>query len=109
MREEKNMKHQSINLKRSVLIWLTCGLLVLSLLPLDLRAAPHAASKTSAASQAKPKTFATPEQAAEAWMRAAKQYDAAGLEAILGADGHDIIVTGEPARDKEMATQFAAH
>jgi hypothetical protein len=102
------MKHQSINLKRSVLVWLTCGFLVLSLLPLVLWDAPQAASRKPAASRSKPKTFATPQQAAEALIQAAAAYDAAGLEAILGPDGHDIIVTGEPARDKEIATQFAA-
>ena len=74
MREEKNMKHQSINLKRSVLFWLACGLVVRTLLPLIVRAAPQTASKKPAASQAKPKRFATPQQAAEALIQAAEQY-----------------------------------
>jgi hypothetical protein len=105
MREEKKMRHQSIILKRTVLFWLTGVLVVSGLLPLVLQAAPQAASKTS---QTKPKSFATPQQAAGALVQAAEQFDVAALEVILGSDGHDIIVTGEPARDKEMATQFAA-
>jgi hypothetical protein len=102
------MKHQSTNLKRSLLLWLTCAFVVPCLVPLVLRAAPQAASKKPATSQAKPKAFATPQEVAEALVQAAEQYDVAALEAILGPDGHDIIMTGEPVRDKEMATQFAA-
>ncbi|MCM3871482.1 MAG: DUF2950 domain-containing protein [Pyrinomonadaceae bacterium] len=102
------MKRQSTKLKRTVLFCLTYGLVVPTILPLVLRAAPQAASKKSATAQVKPKGFATPQQAAEALVQAAEQYDVAALEVILGPDGRDIIVTGEPARDKEMAGQFAA-
>lgn len=102
------MNQQQINLKRSVLSWLTCGLVIASILPLVLRAAPQDASKKSATTQVKPKTFGTPQQAAEALVSAAEQFDVPALEVILGSEGHDIIVTGEPVRDKEMATQFAA-
>jgi hypothetical protein len=41
-------------------------------------------------------------------IKAAEPYDLAALKQILGSDGHDIVVTGEPARDKEMATEFAS-
>ena len=102
------MKHQSINLKPSVLFWLACALVVPTLLPLIVQAAPQTASKKPAASQATPKRFATPQQAAEALIQAAEQFDVAALEVILGPAGHDIISTGEPVRDKEIAAQFAA-
>ena len=64
-------------------------------------------SKAPAAKPAK-RAFDTPEQAAEALVKAAESYDVAALLAILGSDGRDLIVTGEPARDKETATAFAA-
>jgi hypothetical protein len=67
---------------------------------------------TPAKPQAKPaaptgKTFPTPEAAAQALVDAAEAYNVQALEAILGPDADDIIHTGEPARDQEIAKQFA--
>lgn len=52
--------------------------------------------------------FATAEEAADALIAAAEKYDEAALKEILGPDSYDIIHTGEPARDREVATEFAA-
>ncbi|HEU4390009.1 MAG TPA: DUF2950 domain-containing protein, partial [Blastocatellia bacterium] len=71
-------------------------------------AAGQGANKASAPSRPKGKGFDTPQQAAEELIKAAESYDADDLEAILGPGGRDIVVTGETARDKEMATAFAA-
>src|SRR5678816_3834986 len=59
------------------------------------------------ASDTRPKTFATPQAAADALITAAENYDVATLEAIFGPGAEDIIQTGEPARDREIAQQFA--
>jgi len=61
----------------------------------------------SALAATTPKTFSTPQEAANALIDAAEKYDTAVLEEILGPGGDVIIHTGEPARDKEIATQFA--
>jgi hypothetical protein len=61
----------------------------------------------SAAPATGPKLFPTPKAAAEALIDAAEKFDVPALEAILGPGGEDIIQTGEPARDKEIANQFA--
>src|SRR5262249_14011788 len=53
------------------------------------------------------KTFPTPKAAAEALIDAAEKFDVPALEAIFGPDGEDIIHTGEPAHDREIAKQFA--
>src|SRR5262245_5448070 len=53
------------------------------------------------------KTFPTPKAAADALINAAEKFDVPTLEAILGPDGKDIIHTGEPARDAEIAKDFA--
>src|SRR5262249_3840751 len=53
------------------------------------------------------KTFASPEAAANALVDAADKFDVAALEAILGPESKDIIHSGEPARDQEVAQQFA--
>jgi hypothetical protein len=56
----------------------------------------------------KAKSFPTAEAAANALIDAAEKYDESALLAILGPDSYDIIHTGEPARDREVAQQFAA-
>jgi DUF2950 family protein len=102
------MNSSSMKLNRSVLLWLACGLAAISLMSLAVPAAPQTSSKAAATSPAKPKAFDTPEKAAEALVAAAEKFDLAELEAIFGSAGHDLIDTGEPVRDKQAATAFAA-
>jgi hypothetical protein len=54
------------------------------------------------------KTFATPEQGAEALVKAAENFDVWALEDIFGADGDDIVLSGEYPQDRQRATDFAA-
>src|SRR5215470_10988011 len=54
-----------------------------------------------------PKTFPTPDAAANALIDAAEKFDEATLDEILGPSGKEIVHTGEPARDREIAKQFA--
>jgi Protein of unknown function (DUF2950) len=54
-----------------------------------------------------PRTFSTPQEAADALIDAAEKFDVPALEEIFGPGGKDIIHTGEPARDQEIAKQFA--
>ncbi|HEX7334467.1 MAG TPA: DUF2950 domain-containing protein [Pyrinomonadaceae bacterium] len=56
----------------------------------------------------KAKSFATAEEAANALIEAAEKFDETALVEILGPDSYDIIHTGEPARDREVAKEFAA-
>ena len=55
----------------------------------------------------KGKSFATAEEAANALIDAAEKFDETALVEILGPDSYDIIHTGEPARDREVAKEFA--
>ncbi len=100
------MNSQSFNLKRSALFSLASAF-VIAIFMQASSAAQQDVSKAPAAKPAK-RAFDTPEQAAEALVKAAESYDVAALLAILGSDGRDLIVTGEPARDKETAIAFAA-
>ena len=56
----------------------------------------------------KGKSFTTAEEAANALIEAAEKFDEAALVEILGPESYDIIHTGEPARDREVAKEFAA-
>jgi len=51
--------------------------------------------------------FTTAQEAVDALVAAAEKYDEKTLSAILGPNSYDIIHTGEPVRDKEMAAEFA--
>jgi hypothetical protein len=62
----------------------------------------------SATTAVTPKTFGSPEQAAEALVKAAQPFDMAALKEILGSDGVDLVDTGEPVQDKKQAEAFAA-
>jgi hypothetical protein len=55
-----------------------------------------------------PERFATPQQAADALIKAANNFDVPLLDRIFGPEGEDIVETGEPARDRERAETFAA-
>ncbi|HET6978934.1 MAG TPA: DUF2950 domain-containing protein [Pyrinomonadaceae bacterium] len=55
----------------------------------------------------KGKSFASAQEAADALIAAAEKFDETALTEILGPDSYDIIHTGEPARDREVAQKFA--
>jgi hypothetical protein len=55
-----------------------------------------------------PKTFGTPQQAAEALIQAASKFDQSSLEQIFGPSGEDIVLTGEYPQDRQRALDFAA-
>ena len=54
------------------------------------------------------KTFDTSQQAADALVRAAGQFDETALAQIFGPDGHDIAFTGDVVQDRQRAAEFAA-
>ena len=54
------------------------------------------------------KTFATPADAATAFVDAARRHDAKGLESLLGPDGQDAIESGDPVADNLAMDKFVA-
>jgi len=67
-----------------------------------------APAKTASTPAAGPETFATPQKAADALIEAAKQGDVGRIVKIFGSEGTDIVSTGEPGQNRELAEQFAA-
>jgi len=65
-------------------------------------------AQTGTTSNATPKRFNTPQAAADALIAAAEKFDVPALEEIFGQSGNDIIHSGEPAQDQEIAKKFAA-
>jgi hypothetical protein len=53
------------------------------------------------------RAFATAKEATDALIQAASTFDEAGLVAIFGPDGKDLVSSGDPVQDKNYATTFA--
>ena len=100
MKDVKTMKSSRFNRQIGKPMYAT-ALVLLFLLPLGMLGQGTA---TSAATATK---FANPEAAANALIDAAEKFDVATLEAIFGPAGKDIVHSGEPAYDKQMAKKFA--
>jgi len=60
-----------------------------------------------AAQQQGQKTFATPEEAAQALFAAAQNNDEKALLELFGPDGKEIVDSGDPAADRRSRTHFA--
>lgn len=54
------------------------------------------------------RAFDTPQQAAEALIKASDPYDVAALMSIFGPEGKSFLSSADPVRDKSFASQFAA-
>ena len=98
MTSEENMKSK---LFRSSVVTAFMCLLIACALPVIV-----AAQAMPAAGQG-PKAFDTPQQAAEALIKAAGDYDVPELMAIFGPDGEDFIESADPVRDKNNGVAFA--
>ena len=59
------------------------------------------------AQQAAERSFATPQEAAQALVAAAGQNDTAALLKLFGPQGTDIVQSGDPAEDKDSRAEFA--
>jgi hypothetical protein len=118
------MKHVSGFEERLRQFWIWCGLACVFLMafavcasaqapapaPAQDKQAPAPAKTASAPARAPasgPLTFATPQQAADALIEAAKDFDVPRIEKIFGPDGDDIVLTGETGQDRELAEAFS--
>jgi len=106
------MKPKTQIRNRSNELWLGVGVSCAFLVALGVTATAQTTAKTASSnsdtSPTGPEAFTTPQQAADALIKAAETFDVGVLERIFGADGEDIVVTGEPARDRARAETFAA-
>jgi hypothetical protein len=100
---------KSTSAKRSFrsLLWIACALAFLSV-PCDLGAQQPAAKNAPAPVAVGAKTFDTPQQAADALVAAAEQFDERTLKEIFGPNGDDIVFSGEYPQDRKRAADFAA-
>ena len=69
---------------------------------------PAQAPPAASAHPVEGETFATPQQAADALIAAAGNFDEAALAKIFGPNGKKVVFTGETAQDRQRALGFAA-
>ena len=108
MRREIQMKSRNVN---SLVLYLFAGLSILAFacaLALLSSSPSSAQQKDSAAAPLNQKTFATPKEAADAFIQAADGFDLSALKQILGPDGEDLVSTEDAVQDKNRAAAFAA-
>src|SRR5258705_4879610 len=102
MKRRTIMKTTTLYSKRLGLLSLVAALAALCLLCI----AQSTNAQTTSTSAVRSEGFATAQDAATALIDASEKYDAPALEKILGPDANDIIHSGEPARDAELAKAF---
>ena len=69
--------------------------------------AQQSGTKARPAAPAGAQGFDTPKEAVDALIAAAEKFDEPSLTQIFGPDGKNIVGGAEPARDREIAAQFA--
>jgi hypothetical protein len=107
-----DMKSKSANTNFPACICVLRVLAWTSLSASAVLAAQSSASKTASPatviSSVGAKMFDTPQQAADALVEAAGNFDEATLTQIFGPESRDIIFSGEAAQDRKHAADFAA-
>lgn len=90
-------------------LWIASMVAAASFLPNSLQpAANQTAMTTLAAVATGAKAFDTPQQAADALISAAQNFDTDAIEKIFGPAGDDVVLSGEYAQDRQLALNFAA-
>jgi hypothetical protein len=104
------MKSTSANRNLIRLLWIACVLAWTSLCPSSLAADEQSETKKAPPGTAisTAKGFDTPQQAAEALVKAAANFDEVALMQIFGPDGEGIVFSGQYDQDREDAANFAA-
>lgn len=86
----------------ALLVALSCVLAIPS------QGQPGSSQKASTASQPAQKAFATPQQAAQALIQAAEQFDVPALNEMFGPEGKNLVTTADAVQDKNRIALFVA-
>ncbi|PYX34779.1 MAG: DUF2950 domain-containing protein, partial [Acidobacteria bacterium] len=92
----------------SIVLALALVSLCVSTVSVAAESEPKKAQAATAANSAAPRSFDTPQQAADVLVDSAEKFDVGALAQIFGPNGEDIIFSGEFAQDRKHAADFAA-
>ncbi len=101
------MNSTSAKASLSGLFWIA-GILAILAVPGHLAAQQPAAITAPTPDAVGAKTFDSAQQAADALVAAAEQFDERALKEIFGPGGEDIVFSGEYPQDRKRAADFAA-
>jgi hypothetical protein len=93
---------------RSIVIGRVSFVVVITAISCVVLAVGQAQPNANGSKEGAAMAFDTPQQAAEALIRATEGYDVPTLMAIFGPNGKDFISSSDPVRDKSIAADFAA-
>jgi len=102
-----DMNSTSAKASLSGLFWIA-GILAILAVPGHLAAQQPAAITAPTPDAVGAKTFDSAQQAADALVAAAEQFDERALKEIFGPGGEDIVFSGEYPQDRKRAADFAA-
>jgi len=106
------MKSTSASGNLSRLLWIlgavTWACLSASVLFAAQQSVPNKAPAPTAAPATAARSFATPQQAVDALIAAATNFDVDTLSQIFGREGEDVVFSGEFAQDRQRAADFVA-
>jgi len=108
MIKEKHMSSRTSNVIAWNILFAALVVALSCVLAIPSHAQTGSSQKVRTASQPAQEAFATPQQAAEALIQAATDYDVPALLKIFGPDGKDLVSSADPVRDKNNGTAFAA-
>jgi hypothetical protein len=92
----------------SILCAVACACISATVLFSSQRSTARTVPRTPAATVTGAKLFDTPQQAADALVNAAAEFDVTTLTEIFGPGGEDVVFSGEFAQDRKRAADFAA-
>jgi Protein of unknown function (DUF2950) len=104
------LREENMKMGRSTYSTLTPAFVLLLVALLSFAPSALAAQQAQAATQPSApaqKAFDTPQQAADALIKAAGDFDVPELLAILGPEGHDVVASPDTVQDKNNAMAFA--
>jgi hypothetical protein len=107
MVEKRNRLSEKSRPSHSTVLWALPIILMLVASVLLIRKA-QAGRPQDSGSQPAQEAFVSPKAAADALIQAAANFDQPALMKILGPHGEDLVSSGDPVRDKNIAAQFAA-
>ncbi len=104
MMSEGIMRSKMLNTKARITMIAFILAVLCCVAPMTSMAQAQPAAKTAAVAQ---KGFDTPQQGADALIKAAGDFDVPELLAILGPDGQDVVASDDTVQDKNNAQAFA--
>jgi len=105
-----DMKPTPANGNLTRFFWIACVLAWICLCPSSLSGDQQSETKKAppATAVSTAKGFDTPQQAADALVKAAENFDEVALMQIFGPDGEEIVFSGQYDQDRQDAANFAA-